>query len=149
MYSLKAVLTVEYGKELRASLEVGDALYPYDNSVKVGASNYGGVLLLYSSLTYDEISSILRNTTLTYVKSIVKVEKCCSESIEELTICVKEYLTQNNLRVGKVKVFERGEIKKHVREILNKLSDVIDAKSNLKLNIVPIDYKVCLSVQET
>ncbi|MEM4685178.1 MAG: hypothetical protein QW133_03560 [Sulfolobales archaeon] len=148
MYSLKAVLTVEYGKELRASLEVGDALYPYDNLVKVGASKYGGVLLLYSSLTYEEISRILKNSQLTYVRSIVGVDRCCSESYEELCRCIDEYLTLTNLRVGKIKVYERGVIKGYVRELLDRLKNVLDVRSDLKLYIVPIDYKVCLSIHQ-
>ncbi|MEM4520002.1 MAG: hypothetical protein QXD94_06160 [Sulfolobales archaeon] len=149
MYSLKAVLTVEYGKELRASLEVGDALYPYDNLVKVGFSNYGGVLVLYSSLTYEDIVKILRNTSLTYVKRIAKVDKCCPETLGELIICINDYLKQNNQKVGKVKIFERGKIKRYVNELVNGIRDMMDVDSNIKLYVIPIDYRICLSVQET
>lgn len=148
MYFLKAVLTVEYGKELRASLEVGDALYPHDNLVKVGASKYGGVLLLYSSLTYEEILKILKNTQLTYVRSIVGVDRCCPESYEELCRCIDEYLTLTKLRIGKIKVYERGVIKGYVRKLLNRLKNALDAESDLKLYIVPIDYKVCLGIHQ-
>ncbi len=148
MYSLKAVLTVEYGKELGASLEVGDALYPYDNLVKVGASSYGGVLLLYSSLTYEDIIKVLENTHLTYVRSITKVDRCCPESLEGLIRCIDEYLSLANLRVSKVKVFERGIIKKQARDLLNMLKGRLDPNSNLKLYITPIDYRVCIGVQD-
>ncbi len=148
MYSLKAVLTVEYGKELRASLEIGDILYPYDSTVKVGTSKYGGVLLLYTSLTYEDILKVLKASPTTYIRSIAKVDTCCPEPFEELIRCVNEYLTQINLKVGKVKVYERGAVKKYGKELLNSLRNLLDTRSNLKLYITPIDYKVCVGIHE-
>lgn len=148
MYSLKAVLTVEYGKELRASLEVGDALFPYDNIVKVGVSKYGGVLLLYTSLSYEDILKILKSTPTTYVKSIAKVDICCPETFEELSKCINEYLTQTNLKVGTVKIYERGSIKKYSKKLLDSLRSILDTKSNLKLYISPVDYRICVGIHE-
>lgn len=148
MYSLKAVLTVVYGKELRTSLEVGDALYPYDNIVKVGVSKYGGVLLLFSSLAYEDILKILKSTSISYVRSIAKVDTCCPESFEELSKCINEYLIRTNLRVGKVKIYERGVVKKYSRKLLDSLRDLLDSKSNLKLYISPVDYRVCIGIHD-
>ena len=77
MYGLKAVITTKYGKENQASLEIGDALYPYDPLVKISKSVYGGVILLYSSLEFNEIITILRSNALVYARRIIKVDRCC------------------------------------------------------------------------
>lgn len=146
MYSLKAILTVDYGKELRASLEVGDTLYPYDNLVKVGCSSYGGVLLLYTSLTYEDVVELLRRSKLVYVKSIAKVDICCPDDKELLMRCINDYLRSTNARVGKVKVYERGNLKRYLRDINNLIKGFYERSSKLKLYIAPIDYKVCIGL---
>ncbi len=146
MYSLKAIITVDYGKELRASLEIGDTLYPYDNLVKVGCSSYGGVLLLYTSLTYEDVVNLLRKSKLVYVKSITKVDICCPDDKELLMRCISEYLSSINAKVGKIKIYERGNLKKYLRDINNLIKSFYERNSRLRLYIAPVDYKVCIGL---
>lgn len=146
MYSLKAIITVDYGKELRASLEIGDTLYPYDNLVRVGCSSYGGVLLLYTSLTYEDVVNLLRKSKLVYVKSITKVDICCPDDKELLMRCISEYLSSINAKVGKIKIYERGNLKKYLRDIYNFIKSFYERNSRLKLYIAPVDYKVCIGL---
>jgi hypothetical protein len=146
LYSLKAIITVDYGKELRASLEIGDTLYPYDNLVRVGCSSYGGVLLLYTSLTYEDVVNLLRKSKLVYVKSITKVDICCPDDKELLMRCISEYLSSINAKVGKIKIYERGNLKKYLRDIYNFIKSFYERNSRLKLYIAPVDYKVCIGL---
>lgn len=148
MYSLKAVITVEYGKEFQAALNIGDTIYSYDESVKVAASRYGGVLLLYSKLTFEEIVKLLRSTHQPYVKRILKVDKCCRESIDDVSRCIFELVEMHGKNISYIRIYERGPIKKVSRELINKVKEVLSRSSQPGkiLHIIPIDYVVCLGV---
>ncbi len=147
MSTLKAVITVKYGKEHQASLDLGDAIYPYDHSVKVSSSIYGGVLLLYSKLDFNEIMKILKTTHQPYISRIIKIDRCCPETLDELVRCVDEFLKSSSIKLCNVTIYERGHIKRYVNEINDRIRRFIECSdTNLSLHIVPIDYRVCIGV---
>jgi len=146
MYGLKAVITTRYGKESQAALEVGDLLYPHDPLVKIGRSAYGGVILIYSSLEFDKIITILRGSTLVHVRRIIRVDRCCPSDREGLIKCVNEFLSNTPTKILHIKISRRGSIKKYVNELRGAIKVVFDKSSNNVLHIEPINSKVCIGI---
>lgn len=150
MSTLKAVVTVKYGKEYQASLDLGDTLYPYDHSVKIGSSIYGGVLLLYSKLDFNEIVKILRATYQPYISRIIKVDRCCPETLDELVRCIDEFLKSLSIDLCNVRIYERGPIKRYINEINDYIKYFIKCgDAGYTLHIVPADYRICLGVMNS
>lgn len=151
MYSLKAVITVEYGKERQAALDIGDTIYPYDETVKVSASRYGGVLLLYSNLTFNEIIKLLRSVCQPHVVRILKVDACCQELVDlgEISRCILDFLKARRETIGDIRIYERGCIKKIRRELIDTLRHLINYRgSDNTLHVIPVDFMICLGIMK-
>jgi tRNA(Ser,Leu) C12 N-acetylase TAN1 len=68
------LITVVFGKEEAAKLEVLDCLFPMDSEAKFMPQPYGGLLLLETSLDSDSAACVLRDCATCYVFKIVPVD---------------------------------------------------------------------------
>ena len=97
------VVTVKYGKEKAAELELGDAIFPHDPEVRIAQTEFGGVLLLDTVLDFDELIRTLSTFPPVNVERIVPVRECCR--VEELMECVdrlvREVGPMVDVRIGR------------------------------------------------
>jgi len=72
------VATSRYSKEERASLELGDTIYPYDNSVEVFLPDIGGVAVIKSSQSPEFMRDLLTRHYFSAVEYVTYVLSCIS-----------------------------------------------------------------------
>ncbi|MDW8011266.1 MAG: hypothetical protein RMH84_06730, partial [Sulfolobales archaeon] len=72
------IATTRYSKEERASLELGDTVYPYDRFVEVLTPDIGGVVVLVTSLPPDSLARLLSSHYLSAVEYVTYVISCAS-----------------------------------------------------------------------
>jgi len=78
------LVTVKFGKEDAAELEVLDCILPYDQTARSVRQTYGGLLMLETSLDPDAAARIIMNTPTSLVRTIVPVDAVVGASIKEI-----------------------------------------------------------------
>ena len=137
------VVTTKYGKELRAELELGDTIFPYDTNVEIRYTKFKGVLLLITKLDFKELIGRLLVFPPSCVERIVPVDICCSMS--NLFDCLESYVRSRRFctyrfgRKGSLNKELIMKIEKLIRKYLNKGCDKV-------LHIEPIDNEVCIGI---
>ncbi len=140
----KYVLTVKYGKEKRAELEVGDSVFPYDINVRISRTRFKGVLVLETTLGFNELISVLSTYPPSVLERVVPVDKCFkinSNLVSELLnyVRTKEF---SKIRFGRYGSLGH-ELVKEINALLNNLRSI---NSNKVLHIEPINDEVCVGV---
>jgi tRNA acetyltransferase TAN1 len=84
-----SLITVVYGKEVKARLEVLDCIFPYDPSASCSVQPYGGLLLLETELPADEAAARIAACSTSLVFKIIPTDcvvdsdlaRICSEAL--------------------------------------------------------------------
>lgn len=142
----KYVVTVRYGKEKRAELELGDSIFPYDNEVKIMRTNFKGVLILFTRLGFKDLIGILSIHPPSTVERIVPVDTCfnISSSVESEIL---EYVRSKNLNFSVVRVGRYGSLGKELaHSIVVSINKYRNPSSTNVLHIEPVNNEVCLGV---
>ena len=142
----KYIVTVRYGKEKRAELELGDSIFPYDNEVKVMKTNFKGVLILFTYLRFKDLINILSIHPPSTVERVVPVDICfnISSNIESEIL---EYIRSKNLNFGIVRVGRYGSLGRElVHSIVVSINKYRNLSSTNVLHIEPINNEVCLGI---
>ncbi len=140
------VLTVRYGKEKLAELEVGDALFPADPGVKVERTVFGGVLVLCTTLQFDELLNALLAFPPTTLERVVPIMACCEAGRDDVVKCVVD-VVRKKLRYGKVRFGRRGCLSKDQLKLLEKkLREFSTPHSDNTLLVEPLDNVVCIGI---
>lgn len=138
------VVTVRYGKEKVAELELGDAIFPYDPKVSIKPTEFGGVLLLETTLDFDELIRILSVFPPVNVERIVPIRECCR--IENLVECVHRYMRKEGPVVS-VRIGRRGGMPDDLVKVLEALRR---KGSPITIHVEPVSKDlVCVGVSKT
>ena len=143
------VLTVRYGKERLAELEVGDALFPADPSVKIERTVFGGVLVLCTTLQFDELLNALLAFPPTTLERVVPIMACCdaSKDKDDVVKCVVDVVLREGLRYSEVRFGRRGCLSKdQLRSLERKLREFSTPYSDNTLLVEPLDNVVCIGI---
>lgn len=142
------IATVAYGKEEFAELEIGDALFPLDQEVKVCKTSYGGVLLVKTSLTEDVASRLLSANPPSTLRRFTKVIFCCE--IAKLVECLKNNITVlSRINFSSLRVSERSGISyEYIVKLLNAVEyRLTKSERSLILSVEPFRSYVCFTKQ--
>lgn len=121
------IATARYSKEERASLELGDTIYPYDRAVEVLPSDVSGVIVVISSLPRDALERLLSGHYLSAVEYVTYVSSCIScykaphdHIVEHVVSNAISSICFSKIRVPRVGSVDRellnrvkGELSKH------------------------------------
>ncbi len=141
------VLTVRYGKERLAELEVGDALFPADPSVTIKRTTFGGVLVLCTTLQFDELLNALLAFPPTTLERVVPIMACCDADKDDVVKCVVDIVVSKRLRYSKVRFGRRGCLSKDQLKLLErKLRELSTPYSDNTLLVEPLDNVVCIGI---
>jgi len=143
------VLTVRYGKERLAELEVGDALFPADPSVKIERTAFGGVLVLCTTLQFDELLNALLAFPPTTLERVVPIMACCDvdKDKDDVVKCVVDIVVRKKLRYNRVRFGRRGCLSKDQLKLLEmKLRGLSTPHSDNTLLVEPLDNVVCVGI---
>lgn len=137
------VVTVRYGKERVAELEIGDAVFPYDPGVRVTRTEFGGVLLLDTALDHDQLIRVLSVFPPVNVERIVPVKACCG--VGELTSCLNRLLSDLGSAIS-VRLGRKGGIPD---DIIKELEAMRRKGGEVTVHIEPVSRElVCVGVTE-
>ncbi len=138
------IVTVRYGKEKVAELELGDAIFPHDPGVKITRTEFGGVLLLDTALDYDKLMHVLSVFPPVNVERIVPVRECCR--VEELTRCV-DRLLRGMGPAASVRIGRKGGIPSNLIKVLKTMRR---RGSTVTVHVEPVSKElVCVGVTKT
>jgi len=118
------VATTRYSKEERASLEIGDAIYPYDPQVEVLIPDVKGIVVIKSCLGPRSLEAILRAHVLSAVEYVSYVAACSDvveqrrESTQSLANAIRGYLEAERMCIGRVRVPRVGTLGKEFTSAL-------------------------------
>jgi len=138
------IATTRYSKEERASLEIGDAIYPYDPRVEVLIPDIKGVVVVKSCLEPHLIEAVLGVQTLSAVEYISYVAGCSDvveqsrELAQHLANTIRGYLEAEGLCIGRVRAPRTGALgKEFVNSLLRELrrSPATDCSHILSLEV--------------
>jgi tRNA(Ser,Leu) C12 N-acetylase TAN1 len=141
------VITVRFGKEKPSIYEVGDALFPLDQEVRVSLTKFKGVLVIYTKLSFHEVLTILKKNPPAYIERIVKVDRCCN--IADLRDYVVDLLETSKVRISSIRFGRKGSLSKDLMKAVEReVIKYIDRSSNIVLHIEPINGLICLGLMK-
>ncbi len=143
------VLTVKYGKERLAELEVGDALFPIDSGVRIERTAFGGVLVLCTTLQFDELLNALLAFPPTTLERVVPIMTCCDAGKDKDNVveCAVDIVGRKKLRYSRVRLGRRGCLSKDQLKLLErKLRELSTPHSDNTLLVEPLDNVVCIGI---
>jgi len=143
------VLTVRYGKERLAELEVGDALFPADPNVELKRTTFGGVLVLCTTLRFSELLNILLAFPPSTLERVVPIITCCDANNNDVDVvgCLVNAVISKKLKYGKVRFGRRGCLSKdQLRLLEKKLREFSAPYSDNSLLVEPLNNVVCIGV---
>lgn len=106
------VATTRYSKEERASLEIGDTLYPYDNRVEVLVPDIKGVVVVKTSIHPELLKRLFSSYYLSaveYVTYVLNCVGCCGDCIDDVVEQVRRWVG-SGLCYNKVRIPRFGEL---------------------------------------
>lgn len=140
------VLTVRYGKERLAELEVGDALFPTDPGVEIKRTTFGGVLVLCTTLQFDELLNTLLVFPPTTLERVVPIMTCCDAG-DDVVKCIVNTVVKEGLRYSMVRFGRRGCLSRDQLKLLERrLREFSTHRSDSTLLVEPLDNVVCIGV---
>lgn len=79
------LITVAYGKEEKARLEVLDCLFPCDPSATCSMEPYGGLLLLETGLPVDRAAAVLAACATSLIFKIIPVDSVVESEMDMIS----------------------------------------------------------------
>lgn len=148
------LITVPYGKEEAAKLEVLDCIFPQDQNAKYIEHGYGGLLLLDTVLNADDAAFVLRDCPTSYVFKIIPVDSMVNSDIAAIS---REAVRLTSGEQHKVAVIcnRRGrviasssKVEATIGQVLKKRGHIIDLKKpDLIIRIDIIGERTTISVR--
>ena len=89
------LVTVKFGKEEAAGIEVLDCILPLDIGACIFKQSYGGIMILETSLEPDAAALAIMNCPTSLIRTITPVDAVVAADIKEIT-------TKSNSLVGNV-----------------------------------------------
>jgi hypothetical protein len=138
------IVTTRYSKEERGSLEIGDAIYPYDPDVEVLVPDVKGVVVVKTKLEPRSLRTILRAQVFSAVEYVSYVATCSNvvelgeEAVQSLANAIRGYVEAESLCVGKVRVPRTGTLGRgFVSSLLRRLRSLLvdNCKEVLSLEV--------------
>jgi len=140
------IITTKNGKESRAELEIGDALFEEDPNIKIIRTKFRSVIKLYTALSYDRVLSKLIVHPPATVERVVKVDYCCSLK-NDVVNCLLNSLRENEISFGSFRIRRKGDLSKdEVKKIKESLLGLLNKGDNKVLDIEPLEDSVCYGV---
>lgn len=140
------IATTRFSKEERASLEIGDTVYPYDEGVETLLPDILGVVLVKTSLPPNFLSRLFSGCYLSTVEYVTYVLDCvsCYRAPQEL---VAEYVISkslSNLCFDKVRVPRAGSVgREFVDRVRAKLVKYVRDYCPQSLSLEVFGYMLC------
>ncbi len=78
------LITVEYGKESKAAVEILDCILPLDPGASIKRSGFGGVLILETSIDPDRAAESIAGSLSRLVRSSIPVDQLVNSAISEI-----------------------------------------------------------------
>lgn len=147
-----ALITCKVGSEELCAEEIGNVLYPYDNSVSIIKTKYRGLIIAYSKLNPSEAYMLLSKREYGFVKSIIPIQASLMFERDQLIYIVKKIAkdvscVRIKLRVRGV----RGLSQSLWRDIINALREAglkHDLKCSKCLFIEVVDDNVYVGLRD-
>lgn len=141
------VATTRYSKEERASLELGDTIYPYDNRVEILLPDIKGVLLVKTSLPPDFLGRLLTSYYLSAVEYVSSITKCLSCYGVSPSVLVEYILKEvpSDLCFSRIRIPRPGLLDDEtLGELRAELSRRAEERCPGILSLEIFDFVVCL-----
>ncbi|MCD6324552.1 MAG: hypothetical protein J7L55_05555 [Desulfurococcales archaeon] len=139
------IVTVKYGKEAKAELEIGDSLYEADPSLRIVRETYGGVLTVYTRLKHDEFLKHLLKHPPATVERVVRVDFCCGR--EGFVECFLNEYSRRGWSFKDVYLGRYGFLKHEGgSKLLKFLKDMTTPTSDKILDVEPLSDLICFSL---
>ncbi len=141
------IITVKYGKELKAELEIGDSIFEADPEVKIRRSAYGGLLTVYTKLTHKKFLKHLLKYPPSTVERVVRVDFCCSP--DDYMSCILREVSVRKLSFREIRLGRHAFLgQKGSRELIKALGALTDSMAEKVLYVEPIDDIICFSLMK-
>jgi len=117
------LITVVYGKEAKARLEVLDCVFPHDHSASCSVQPYGGLLLLETELPADEAAARIAVCSTSLVFKIIPIDSVVESDLGRICSEVLRLVPRGAMRVA-VDCTRRGRVipsSHHVEEEVGRL----------------------------
>lgn len=143
--NLKLIVTTKPGKENVVELQVGDAIYFYDNDVKIIHTGYRGVLLVYTSLDSWQAFWKVMSNPIHGASRIVPVEICVQANVSLIVNSLLKLVENKRVREVSLEITVRGkhvnedELKKMLRTSLLQKKIIIRYKAEYSAKVEVID----------
>ncbi|MEM2004594.1 MAG: hypothetical protein QW705_03680 [Zestosphaera sp.] len=143
------IATVEYGREEFAENELGDSFFYLDPGIKVCRTRYGGVLLIKTTVTDEELAVRLLTVAVpSSLRRLMKVLFCCG--VNDLVPCINANVEKlSGFSASSLRVGERSGItRRFIRELLGVVGDRVSGNgSGGILSVEPLEDSVCFARQ--
>ncbi len=106
------IATTRYSKEERASLEIGDTLYPYDSRVEVLVPDIKGVVIVKTSIQPDLLKRLFSSYHLSaveYVTYVLDCVGCCGSCVGDVSEQVRRWVESGHC-YSKIRIPRLGEL---------------------------------------
>jgi tRNA(Ser,Leu) C12 N-acetylase TAN1 len=148
------LITVPYGKEEAAKLEVLDCIFPRDQNARFVEHGYGGLLLLDTILNADDAALVLRDCPTSSVFKIIPVDSMVNSDMATVSREAVRLTGGGRRRVAAVcnrrgRVIASGsEVEAAVGQVLKSRGHIIDLKNpDLIIRIDIIGERTTISVR--
>jgi len=148
------LITVKFGKEEAAGIEVLDCILPFDLNAHLIGTGFGGVLLLETSLESDKAAIVLMECPTSLVQTLIPVDKVVKAEMSEIKEVVLP-LVGRTPKIFAVKCVRRGKVIPSSKEVevsigsaLTQQGHVVDLNNpELIVRIDVIGERVTISVK--
>jgi len=132
------LITVEYGKEDGAAVEVLDCILPLDPGASVRRCGFGGVLFLETSLDPCRAAESIEVSLCRLVRSIIPVDELVRSDLSEIEKAVASIVEVGSKIAVKCRrrgssLPSKGEVERLVGRRLTGLGCVVDLKNPDKI----------------
>lgn len=147
-----ALVTCKTGSEDLCIEEIGNVLYPYDNSISIVKTKYRGLIITYSKLSPVETYKLLSMKEYGFVKNIIPIIVSIPLEENQLFSVIKEVVKDSDCVKIKLRVRGvRGLSSNLWRGLTNTLREVglkHDPKCPTCLFVEVIDDRVYIGLRE-
>lgn len=148
------LITVAYGKEAKARLEVLDCVFPLDPSTSCAVQSYGGLLILETELPSDEVAARIATCSTSLVRKIIPIDSVIESNLEMICLEVLRLVPRGATRIA-VNCARRGrilpsshDVEEEVGRLLKERGNIIDlGNPNLIIRIDIIGSHSTISVR--
>jgi len=148
------LITVPYGKEEAAKLEVLDCVFPQDQNARFVEHGYGGLLLLDTALSPDDAAVVLRDCPTSSVFKVIPVDSMVDSDIAAISREAVRLTGEGWRRVAAVckrrgrVIASSSEVEAAVGRALKSRGHIIDLKNpDLIIRIDIIGERTTISVR--